>query len=65
FDWSPALFDAYATVLDELGRADEAAEWFERSERASDALDGAADPDAGDVVEIVEEDDEPEAVTHD
>ena len=55
FEWSPALFDAYATVLEELGRDAEAAEWFAWSERASDALATAADPDAGDVIEIVEE----------
>jgi hypothetical protein len=57
FEWSPALFDAYATVLEELGRDDEAAEWIARSERASDALASAADPDGGDIIEIVEEDD--------
>ena len=62
FDWSPALFDAYATVLEELGRDDEAAEWIERSERASEALASAADPDGGDVVEIVEEGEDPDAV---
>jgi hypothetical protein len=55
FDWSPALFDAYATVLEELGRDADAAEWFARSEAASDALETAADPDGGDVIEIVEE----------
>jgi hypothetical protein len=54
FDWSPALFDAYATVLEELGRDVEAAEWLARSERASEALDSALDPDGGDTVEIVE-----------
>jgi hypothetical protein len=62
FEWSPALFDAYATVLEELGRDDEAAEWIERSERASEALASAADPDGGDVVEIVEEGEDPDAV---
>ncbi|MEO8263321.1 MAG: hypothetical protein ABI566_12210 [Pseudolysinimonas sp.] len=55
FDWSPSLFDAYATVLEELGRNDEAAQWFARSERATDALALAADPDGGDVIEIIEE----------
>ncbi len=55
FDWSPALFDAYATVLEELGRDDEAAEWIARSERATEALVTAADPDGGDIVEIIEE----------
>jgi hypothetical protein len=59
FEWSPALFDAYATVLEELGRADEAAEWFARSERASAALAEAADPAAHDVIEIIEETDDP------
>jgi hypothetical protein len=61
FEWSPALFDAYATVLEELGRDDEAAEWLARSARASDALAIAADPGGGDFVEIVEEGEEPDA----
>lgn len=55
FEWSPALFDAYATVLEELGRADEAAEWYGRADRATAALQEATDPDGGDVIEIVEE----------
>jgi hypothetical protein len=66
FSYSPALFDAYATVLDELGRTAEAEEWWERSERASAALDEAAIPDGQDTVEVIEEIlDEPveEAVT--
>lgn len=64
FEWSPALFDAYATVLEELGRNDEAGEWIARSERASDALTAASDPDGGDVVEIMEEEDGTEEVPH-
>ena len=56
FSYSPALFDAYATVLEELGREAEAEEWYERSDRASAALDLAENPDAGDVIEVVEED---------
>ena len=55
FSYSPALFDAYATVLEELGRADEAAVWWERSDRAALALEEAAVPDGQDTVEIVEE----------
>ena len=55
FSYSPSLFDAYATVLEELGRTDEAELWWERSERATDALDAAAVPDGEDTVEIVEE----------
>ncbi|WP_292900133.1 tetratricopeptide repeat protein [Microbacterium sp.] len=42
FEWSPALFAARAAVLEELGRDDEAAEWFRRAEIAADALDAAA-----------------------
>jgi hypothetical protein len=57
FEWSPALFGAYATVLEELGRDAEAAEWSARADRAADALAAAADPDGGDVIEIVEEED--------
>ena len=36
FEYSPALFDAYATVLEELGRDDEAEQWWQRSDRADD-----------------------------
>lgn len=54
FPWSPALFDAYAAVLEDLGRDDEAEVWWERSDRASAALDSSGADD--DVVEVVEED---------
>jgi len=59
FEWSPALFAARATVLDELGRADEAAQWRRRAEVADEALghEAAAD-DVVMVEEILEE--EPE-----
>ena len=57
FEWSPALFAARATVLEELGRDDEAEEWHRRAEVAADALDAASG--AGDletvIVEEVEE----------
>ncbi len=54
YSWSPALFDAYAIVLAELGRDEEAAEWGRRADVAADAL-AAADSDEGDeTVEIVE-----------
>ncbi|MGP3535170.1 hypothetical protein ACTU3I_10280 [Microbacterium sp. RD1] len=42
FEWSPALFDARAAVLEELGRAEEAAEWYRRAEIAGDVLDAAS-----------------------
>jgi hypothetical protein len=55
YSYSPALFDAYATVLEELGRTEEAEQWWARSERASVALDEAATPEGQDMIEIVEE----------
>ena len=64
FAWSPALFDAYATVLEELGHEDEAEEWWQRSDRATIALEEAAIPEGEDTVEIIEED-VPEAVEGD
>ncbi len=54
FSYSPALFDAYATVLEELGRHEEAAEWFRRSEHATEAL-GAPQSEEEDFVEVSEE----------
>jgi hypothetical protein len=38
FEWSPALFSARAAVLEDLGRADEAAFWTERADVAASAL---------------------------
>ncbi|HWH25174.1 MAG TPA: hypothetical protein VNT53_00815 [Pseudolysinimonas sp.] len=55
FVWSPALFEAYATVLEELDRTDDANLWWAHAERAAAALEAAADPDGGDIVEIFEE----------
>jgi len=55
FSYSPALFDAYATVLEELGRDDEAEQWWQRSDRAVIALEQAAIPEGQDTVEIIEE----------
>ncbi|MDQ2689781.1 MAG: hypothetical protein M3Y29_05860 [Chloroflexota bacterium] len=59
FEWSPALFAARAIVLEELGRADEAARWRQRAEVAAQAV--GAEAAADDVVivdEIAEEPDE-------
>ncbi|MCU1525540.1 MAG: hypothetical protein JWO18_2434 [Microbacteriaceae bacterium] len=56
FSWSPALFDAYAAVLEDLGREDDAEEWWQHSDRASEALDSGGDTGDDDVVEIIEED---------
>lgn len=41
FDYSPALFSAYAVVLEELGRNDEAEQWRDHARRAEGALDAA------------------------
>lgn len=55
FSWSPALFDAYAAVLEDLGREAEAGQWWERSDRASEALEYGGSEQEEDVIEIVEE----------
>lgn len=55
FSYSPALFDAYAAVLDELGRDADAELWWERSDRAQNALDPENSPENDDVIEILEE----------
>ncbi|SMH41928.1 hypothetical protein SAMN06295885_1839 [Rathayibacter oskolensis] len=55
FSYSPALFAAYALVLDELGRTAEAAEWQRRAdiaERAVFAAEGGGDDET---IEVVEE----------
>jgi hypothetical protein len=61
FVWSPALFDAYATVLEDLGRDEEAEQWWQRSDRATIALERAAIPEGEDTVEIIDEDWDPHA----
>lgn len=57
YSFSPALFDSYAVVLAELGRAEEAAAWGRRADEAAEAL--AAHTDGEDetvvVVEMSEE----------
>ena len=58
YSYSPGLFDAYATVLEELGRGAEAQEWFARAEVAEEALAGDADDE---FVEVIEEDLEPDS----
>jgi hypothetical protein len=60
FSWSPGLFDAYATVLEDLGRAEEAERWFGYADAATEAL-SEGDDDDDDVIEIeeIEEIEEP------
>ncbi len=45
FTWSPGLFDAYAAVLEDLGRAEEAEVWFTRSDLATAALSSGDEAD--------------------
>jgi tetratricopeptide (TPR) repeat protein len=63
FSYSPALFDAYGIVLEELGRDDEAEQWYERADAAAHALDSAENPDGDDTVVVVEEEAEIEEET--
>ena len=55
FSWSPPLFDAYAAVLEDLGRDDEAERWWRRSEKAQGALRGGSDSGGDETMEVVEE----------
>lgn len=59
FSYSPALFDAYATVLEELGREAEASTWRGRASVARAALEEAsgqaADGDLIDITDLEEE----------
>jgi hypothetical protein len=57
FSYSPALFDAYAEVLEELGREDDAQVWRDRAIAAAEALDESFDVGADETVEIIEVDD--------
>jgi hypothetical protein len=61
FSYSPSLFDAYATVLEELGRAAEAEEWFARAEVAEEALAGEGDDE---FIEVIEEELEDVGYSH-
>ncbi|WP_292872111.1 hypothetical protein [Microbacterium sp.] len=62
FEWSPALFSARATVLEELGRDGEAAQWARRAEIAAEALDAAAGVGELEVIEVEEIDAAPTEV---
>ena len=55
FSWSPELFGAYAAVLEDLGREDEAREWYRHADRAAGALqDHLGSLDELEVLEIRE-----------
>ena len=63
FSYSPDLFDAYAVVLEDLGRLDEAKLWGERASVAARALSekqwGEKD-NVGDIVDALDGDEEEE-----
>ncbi|GAA1785648.1 hypothetical protein [Agromyces lapidis] len=66
FSYSPALFSAYAEVLEELGRETEAADWRARAARAEAALGGPAEAELVEIFEIeIEGDDAEVAVAAD
>ena len=69
FSYSPALFSAYAEVLEELGRDSDAAAWRARAERAEEALGGPAESELVEIYEVeldeVEEHDEPARASND
>ncbi|WP_306893349.1 hypothetical protein [Agromyces albus] len=58
FSYSPALFSAYAEVLEELGRKADAATWRARAERAEAALGGPAESEVFEIFEVELEDEE-------
>ncbi|WP_141692784.1 hypothetical protein [Leifsonia xyli] len=55
FSWSPDLFHAYAEVLEELGRAEQAASWRGHAERAAAALAEAYAGGERETIAVVEE----------
>lgn len=54
YSWSPQLFAAYATVLEDLGRGDEAAEWRSRAEVAENALAAGDESEEFDTIDVVD-----------
>ena len=64
FSYSPELFEAYAEVLQDLGREEEAEQWHERAARADAALASSVDLDETiEIIEIDEDDDiEPDSM---
>ncbi|PPH84657.1 hypothetical protein [Rathayibacter sp. AY1D5] len=58
FSYSPNLFAAYALVLDEVGRSDEAAEWQRRADIAAQAVFAAEGGGDDETIEVIEEEHE-------
>jgi hypothetical protein len=58
FSYSPDLFAAYALVLEEVGRAEEAAEWQRRADIAARAVFAAEGGGDDETIEVIEEEGE-------
>ncbi|GAA4182151.1 hypothetical protein [Gryllotalpicola koreensis] len=55
YSWSPALFQAYGDVLEELGRSGEAQQWWDRADRAAEALDEASAAAEHETIDVIVE----------
>lgn len=58
YSWSPALFGAYATVLEELGRDADAERWVALAERAARALQDEVGDETIEIIDVQIDDDE-------
>jgi hypothetical protein len=58
FSYSPDLFAAYALVLEEVGRSEEAAEWQRRADIAAQAVFAAEGGGDDETIEVIEEEHE-------
>jgi hypothetical protein len=56
FSYSPALFAAYATCLEDLGRDADAEIWWTHADTAAEALADRDNDDDGETIDIVEDD---------
>ncbi|WP_258060201.1 hypothetical protein [Rathayibacter rathayi] len=63
FSFSPDLFAAYALVLEEVGRSDEAEEWQRRADIAAQAVFAAEGGGDDETIEVIEEEHGPAATT--
>jgi hypothetical protein len=60
FSWSPALFGAYATVLEELGRDADAERWIALAERAARALQDEVGDETIEIIDVQVDDEDAE-----
>ncbi len=60
FSWSPALFGAYATVLEELGRDADAERWIALADRAARALQDEVGDETIEIIDVQIDDEDAE-----